>query len=543
MNKFTFNDSAGNLTGKTKRWLGWLAVCGVLLLGQIGFAFLMPNTTNEASNNEVVSTETQTEQNVQNAQNLQNNALSVANTNEDCSQISESTGVGGGYLFGGDNNQELAGDFLVFQGVAFDVESVKVSVNTASTTSFDVTFWSDNGSGLPSTVLNTVTGVTSTNPVLSSGGYYMHTLDISSENISFESTVGETRIWLQVATTGATAWERRSDTGSLGVTDVYRTNGGAWNTIYTDQVVEQYNLVYEVIGECDGCMPPTNPTVTQTSSDVTLGWTGDGVSFDVEWGPSGFALGTGTSITGLTTNSTIISTTGLDNGIYHFYISQECGSGSVSSWAGPFSFGIGYYSGGDIPTLYNTGTLLSSNAACTPPATLTINVPAGYHITNINVQYDMTAWNGAYMSEQRSALYSPTLSQGETTIAAGVGFTGGMYSYDRNTSFANGATGSVDFVLKAWRTWGGSDCGTSYNYVNNNSWIITPTFELLPDCPTPIGLSATPTSLTNVELTWNSPGTMFDVEWGPTGFTLGSGTQINGITTTSTNVTPTVDVA
>ena len=121
MNKFTFNDSAGNLTGKTKRWLGWLAVCGVLLLGQIGFAFLMPNTTNEASNNEVVSTKTQTEQNVQNAQNLQNNALSVANTNEDCSQISESTGVGGGYLFGGDNNQELAGDFLVFQGVAFDL--------------------------------------------------------------------------------------------------------------------------------------------------------------------------------------------------------------------------------------------------------------------------------------------------------------------------------------------------------------------------------------------------------------------------------------
>src|SRR5690606_3216633 len=153
---------------------------------------------------------------------------------------------------------------------------------------------------------------------------------------------------------------------------------------------------------------------------------------------------------------------------------------------GPFSFGIGYYSGGDIPTKYGTPPS-SAASTCSPEPVLTVEVPAGYQIANINVQYNMTATGGAWMSEQRSALYSPTINTGESTFAAGAG-NAGTFTYNRDTDFANGATGSVDFVLKAWRTWGESpDCGTNYNYVVNNTWIITPTFELLPDCPTPIG--------------------------------------------------------
>ena len=515
MNKFTFSDSSGNRTGKAKRWLGWLAFGGVLLLGQIGFAYLMPNLK-EASNNELVSTETQTEQ-IATANNYQV-ALASADDDDpfDCSQISPSTGTGGGYLIGGDNSQELAGDFMVYAGNTFDVTTVKVSVNTSSTATFDVIFWSDNA-GVPDTVLNTITGVTSTSPVLSAGTYYMHTLDISSENLSF-APIADTRYWVQVTTTGATAWERRSNTLALGVDDVYRQNSGTWNTIYTDPANNEYNLVYEVVGECTGCMPPTNLTVTQSSDDVTLGWTGSGGDYDVEWGMSGFVLGTGTQITGLTTNSTVISTSTLDTGVYEFYVSQECIDGDMSAWAGPFSFGIGYYSGGDIPTLYGAPTS-SAGAACTPEAILTIDVPAGYQISNINVQYDMTAWGGAWMSEQRSALWSPTINMGETTIATGTGATAGTFSYDRNTSFANGATGSVDFVLKAWRTYGGSGCGTTYNYVNNNTWIITPTFELLPDCPTPISLNVNGTTYTSADLSWLSPGTAFDIEYGVSGFT------------------------
>src|SRR5690606_20130140 len=63
--------------------------------------------------------------------------------------------------------------------------------------------------------------------------------------------------------------------------------------------------------------------------------------------------------------------------------------------------------------------------------------------------------------------------------------------YNRSVDFANGATGSVEFVLKAWREWGGSDCNTDYNYVVNGTWVLTPTFSALPcDAVTPTGPGA-----------------------------------------------------
>src|SRR5690606_14598061 len=93
------------------------------------------------------------------------------------------------------------------------------------------------------------------------------------------------------------------------------------------------------------------------------------------------------------------------------------------------------------------------------------------------------ALNGAWMSEQRSFIYSPTLGIGESSLANGVGNSEGTFNYNRTMDFANGATGVIDFTLRAWRTWGGSGCGTNYNYVNSGTWVITPTFEPIPNCP------------------------------------------------------------
>src|SRR5690606_31594498 len=101
---------------------------------------------------------------------------------------------------------------------------------------------------------------------------------------------------------------------------------------------------------------------------------------------------------------------------------------------------------------------------CTPEPTITIEVPEGMQIAQLHVQYSMTAQNVAWMSEQRSFIYSPTLDEGEATLAAGVGDTGGTYNYSRSLGdLGYGATGSVDFVLRAWRTWtstGQEGCST-----------------------------------------------------------------------------------
>src|SRR5690606_7055068 len=60
---------------------------------------------------------------------------------------------------------------------------------------------------------------------------------------------------------------------------------------------------------------------------------------------------------------------------------------------------------------------------------------------------------------------------------------------------------------------------TDYNYVVNNTWVITPTFEPLPPCPTPLALAAVVTSYNEAILSWMSTGASFDIEYGETGFT------------------------
>jgi hypothetical protein len=131
----------------------------------------------------------------------------------------------------------------------------------------------------------------------------------------------------------------------------------------------------------------------------------------------------------------------------------------------------------------------------------------------------MTAHGGAFMSEQRSFIYSPTLGMGETALTAGAGSTAGTMNYSRSMNFANGAIGTVEFALRAWRTWGGSDCNTDYNYVVNDTWVITPTFEPLPPCPKPLALTADVISYNEAILSWMSSGALFDIEYGEPGFT------------------------
>lgn len=134
------------------------------------------------------------------------------------------------------------------------------------------------------------------------------------------------------------------------------------------------------------------------------------------------------------------------------------------------------YSSGDIPTDYGFQSLPGSSSC---PGTLTVTIPAGAIITGVDVEYDMTAQNWGWMSEQRSQLRCiSTGGADESSITSGVGTSGGTYSYSRTgLTIANGVTGggNIVFELHAGRTWTlyNYDCSTNYNYVNNNTWTVT----------------------------------------------------------------------
>lgn len=73
--------------------------------------------------------------------------------------------------------------------------------------------------------------------------------------------------------------------------------------------------------------------VATTGEDIELSWDGTGASYEIEYGVSGFTLGTGTVITTTNLTETISSLSG--STVYDFYIEQICAGGSSAGVYGP----------------------------------------------------------------------------------------------------------------------------------------------------------------------------------------------------------------
>jgi hypothetical protein len=89
------------------------------------------------------------------------------------------------------------------------------------------------------------------------------------------------------------------------------------------------------------CPEPNDLTVSSITTDsAQLGWTemGTATLWNIEYGPSGFTPGTGTLVSGVTTNPYLLS--GLTaNTEYDFYVQADCGStDGTSTWTGPSTF-------------------------------------------------------------------------------------------------------------------------------------------------------------------------------------------------------------
>ena len=69
----------------------------------------------------------------------------------------------------------------------------------------------------------------------------------------------------------------------------------------------------------------------------TLVWTSNSGKWNIEWGSFGFTQGSGNMITGATMDPYHLS--GLIMGLpYSYYVQADCGGGSTSNWAGPYTF-------------------------------------------------------------------------------------------------------------------------------------------------------------------------------------------------------------
>ena len=326
---------------------------------------------------------------------------------------------------------------------------------------------------------------------------------------------------------------------------------------------------------------------TQTTGTIT--WSSSSSAFNIEVGPMGFTQGTGTSYTSTTTSYTA---TGLvQNTYYDAYVMSNCTStgDGTSNWVGPFTFktecgdqvapyttGFELQAGGntsnpDLPdcwayaktgtssSLYsyvynssfyaNSGTkslrfygyVSTTSLNSSDGDTLAVYSP---RIAGLGGNDKQVIFSGRSGSVSLSSVNQIIIATADTNASLGlihivdtVAFTGTTYS-DYTIDLDNvPATASRVVFLIIPEFASGYSSGANYAYIDDLE------IRDIPNCPVAVNAMGMANSDSSATLTWvdSSAVTNYIIEWGPTGFTQGTGAPMDTVTGTSWSIDTLVD--
>ena len=400
------------------------------------------------------------------------------------------------------------------------------------------------------------------------GSYSTYTGD--NVEFYFNSGTWDTEITFQIyAPDGSTV-------GSYGP---YATNSGNSYSVWTG--------VSNSTCAPPACLDPYGLSAGNgTSSSIDVSWTGgpNATSYNVEYGITGYTQGSGTTTTSSTTSTTVTGLTSYT--VYDFYVQADCGTNGTSTWAGPISF-----------STCPSGAPFLENFDATPASQALTNATAPCWIQSTNDVFDWLVNNGGttssttgpsdditgggnYMYIETSVprtvgdsaiLISPDFDISSLTSAE-ISFRSHMYgaaigtlnvaiSGDGGTTFNTvwsksgdqgdqwveeviQLTGLTTTAMVRFTATVGVDAGGTISYWSD---IAIDHFQIRQSatCPQTSPLTASNVGSSTADISWTAGGseTSWNVEYGPTGFTLGSGTNTN-VTNTSyamTGLTPSTD--
>ncbi len=111
-------------------------------------------------------------------------------------------------------------------------------------------------------------------------------------------------------------------------------SGGSTSDFYNDLLLDDVEVM-----ELPSCPKPSNFNATNpTVSSIDLDWVENGAAtnWQIQYGPQGFGLGAGTTVSTTTNPSTV---TGLNaSTTYGVYVRSVCGPGDTSQWVGTITF-------------------------------------------------------------------------------------------------------------------------------------------------------------------------------------------------------------
>ncbi len=322
-----------------------------------------------------------------------------------------------------------------------------------------------------------------------------------------------------------------------------------------------------VIQEAPPCPKPTVVTLDSiTSTSVTINFLSTGTKFPIEFGPTGFSQGTGTTTLALGSGYTITGLT--PNTSYDFYIMNDCTDSAkgLSPWVGPFtarticSYTNSYFTDWDnlannesdfCWTFLAYGSTTAYARAYAPGTSIT---PQPFSGSNYYRIYNTTATGNYLISPEITALPSNNLQvrfQATDTYTGTVGtpafYVGTMASLSDTGSFT-----IIDTVVTTTNIWTEftvplTSIPANHKYVviqhadnaNNVYMGIDDLYiEPQPACVPPSTGVFSNVQPNSAILNWAAgDGNTFEIEYGFTGFTQGFGTTITGINNPSDTIT------
>ncbi|PKR80241.1 hypothetical protein CW751_11310, partial [Brumimicrobium salinarum] len=331
---------------------------------------------------------------------------------------------------------------------------------------------------------------------------------------------------------------------------------------FEDYIIETYT---------PPCMPVSSLTVANiTSNSADLGWTenGSATTWNIEIGAAGFTpTGTPTN-SGVTSNP--FNATGLtQNTDYDFYVQADCG-GDESIWTGPFSFTT-LCDVFTAPFFYDVETAMETTDSEIEDCWS--SVPS---YTSSDFRWDVEGSGGGTISSNTGPS-GPKSGQSYFYVEASSGSTGDIAELYTPTIDVTGLTApalkfhhhmygddidnlSIEVTDDAGVTWNNELTITGPQLTaSSDDWIVEyvdisaysndiqirfsvvkgASYEgdvaiddisviEMPTCFEPLSLDTISTTTTSVELTWveQNSATSWEIEYGMSGFTPGSGTTV-----------------
>ena len=354
------------------------------------------------------------------------------------------------------------------------------------------------------------------------------------------------------------------------------TGNGSYIAIMAPKLTTNYNtgsIDNIVVDILPSCITPKDVTVSDmTQNSITLSWTetGNAAAWDIEYGPIGFMPGSGTTVTGVTANPYTI--TGLaESTAYDFYVRANCGN-SVSNYANRVStstpcapIGLPLFENFDA---YDANTLTSMKNL--PYCWSSINTGTTYRgLPNI---YPYTSYAASGNNSLRFTVYSSSGYEDQIAVLPQIDVTTHpmntvKLSLDGRKSSSNSdftfelvvgvmtdptdktTFDIVDTIIPESLNYATYTVEFS-NYGGTGSYIALMTKKLTSKtnagyvdnvkvftCSEPMNVTASNPTATSIDLSWTEGNaSAWEIEYGPTGFTRGSGTMV---TATSNHYTVT----